>query len=133
MEDRNRNIVFYDGDCLLCSKTIKFLLAKDINHQLLFASLSGETYSKIKSTVSENQKNTVILLESNSFSYKSSAILHIMKILPYPWKLLHMFIIIPKSFRDFIYDIIARNRYKWFGKTKFCYTGNRDQEKYFLS
>jgi predicted DCC family thiol-disulfide oxidoreductase YuxK len=132
MEDRNRNIVFYDGDCLLCSKTITFLLAKDIKHQLLFSLLIGDTYSKIENTVALTQKNTVVLYKDNLFYVKSTAILQIMKVLPYPWKLLYGFILIPKIFRDFIYDIIAKNRYKWFGKTKFCFAGNGDQEKYFL-
>lgn len=132
MEDRNRNIVFYDGDCLLCSKTITFLLSKDIKHQLLFSALTGETYSKIKNTIDLTQKNTVVLFKDNSFYSKSTAILQIMKVLPYPWKLLYGFIIIPKIFRDFIYDIIAINRYRWFGKTEYCFSGNADQGKYFL-
>ena len=132
MEDRNRNIVFYDGDCLLCSKTITFLLAKDIKHQLLYASLNGETFSKIENAASLTQKNTVVLFHDNSFHFKSTAILHIMKMLPYPWRLLYLFIIIPKAFRDFIYDIIARNRYKWFGKNEYCFSGNAEQAKYFL-
>jgi len=120
MVEKTQNIVFYDGDCILCSRTILFLLKKDRKKKLLFAPLGGSTFLSFQKINSKEFKNTLVFLQQDVFLTESSGVLSIFKFLPFPWRLLHIFIIIPPFIRNAVYKIVARNRYTWFGRKENC-------------
>ena len=120
MIEITKNIVFYDSDCLLCSRTILFLLKKDKKKKLLFAPLGGLTSLSYPTMNSYIFKNTLVFLKKDVFLTESSGVLSILQCLPFPWKLLSVFIVIPPVIRNSVYKIVAKNRYKWFGRKENC-------------
>jgi predicted DCC family thiol-disulfide oxidoreductase YuxK len=117
------SIVFYDGYCGLCSRTINFLLAKDKKKNFHFAPLDGKTFDKLLLSGKISQKkDSVILYQDGLALYESDATLAIMSVLPAPWRFLAILRFIPKSIRNLVYRIIAKNRIGWFGKHEKCYT-----------
>ena len=100
-----------------------------------FASLQSGFAEEIlrRNGIDETTLNTLILAESGTKIYKrSSAALRIARRLRFPWHLFYAFIIIPPFIRDFIYDIIARNRYKWFGKRDACRIPTAEERERFV-
>jgi len=98
------------------------VIKRDKNSIFKFASLQSETGKKVIAAhqLEEASINTFILLDNGKLFFKSTAALKVIKKLNGPVKLLYAFIIIPPFIRNFIYDIIARNRYKWFGRKDVC-------------
>jgi predicted DCC family thiol-disulfide oxidoreductase YuxK len=102
-------IVFYDGDCGLCQRSIKFLYKADKKKKLFFAPLNGMTYKQIYGA--EPTPLTTVKLYYNKKTFeKSLAILKLSLILGGFYKILYFFIIVPAFIRDFIYDQIALKR-----------------------
>ncbi len=116
----NDRIVLYDSDCVLCTRTIRFLLKIDRKNKLKFASLSSSTSKLLNLLESAKAPTSVVFYDKGKKYYESTAALQIIRQMPFPWKLLYIFIIIPSSIRDTFYQWVARNRYKWFGKTNSC-------------
>ena len=125
-------LVFYDGDCLLCSNSIQFLLKKDKRKKLHYAPQQGKTFKQFAIDKTIDAESSVILLKDGAVHTKSAAALAIVRELPYPWKLLYAFIVIPEFVRNALYDLIARNRKKWFGETDSCYLGGKAYADQFL-
>ncbi|MCS6818431.1 MAG: DCC1-like thiol-disulfide oxidoreductase family protein, partial [Chitinophagales bacterium] len=98
------------------------ILAHDKKGYFSFAALQSSIASRLLrgSTVLQPEYDSVILIEDGKVFLKSEAALRIARNLSFPWKLLILFRIIPLPLRDKIYDFIARNRYKWFGKDDKC-------------
>ncbi len=116
------SIVFYDGYCGLCSNTVKFLLRKDAKKELFFAPINGKTHQNLVAAGEvKSITDTVVFYHNGNAFYKSEATLSIMKVLPFPWILLSGLRVIPLSIRDWIYEIIAKNRLNWFGKNESCF------------
>lgn len=113
-------IVFYDTDCVLCTKTVRFLLHKDGRSQLKFAPLAGSTSKSLNIQDVFSTEGSVVFYDKGKVYFQSTAALQIISQLPFPWRILFIFIVIPKWMRDPVYQWIARNRYKWFGRTNSC-------------
>lgn len=128
------SIVFYDGYCGLCSNTVKFLLRKDRKKELFFAPINGKTHQNLIATGALKSINdSVIFYHNGNAYYKSEASLSVMKILPFPWKILSCLRILPLSIRDGVYQLIARNRIRWFGKNDSCFLiGGEDADRMLL-
>lgn len=117
-------IIFFDGVCGLCDGFVNFLIHQDRLALLKFAPLQGKTASfKILSRY-QIEMNTIVYCDSNGIYEKSDAIIQIFSgplsknnIL---WKLTLLFKLIPRFFRNIIYDWVSKNRYQWFGKLKAC-------------
>ncbi len=118
----NKSIILFDGVCNLCNASVNFVIKHDKKKQFLFASFQSDAAKEI--LLHFNLKNfdseTVILVEGQKLYDKSTAALKIAKRLDGGFKLFYAFLILPKNFRDWIYDIIAKNRYRWFGKRENC-------------
>lgn len=118
----NKSIIFFDGVCNLCNASVNFVIKHDKKAQFLFASFQSDAAKEI--LLHFNLKNfdseTVILVEGQKLYDKSTAALKIAKRLDGGFKLFYAFLILPKNFRDWIYDLIAKNRYRWFGKRENC-------------
>ncbi|QIL38427.1 DUF393 domain-containing protein [Pedobacter sp. HDW13] len=131
----NKPIIFFDGVCNLCNASVQFVIAHDKNDQFCFTAIQGELAKEVlpKFNVDLTQLNTVLLLEEGKLYTKSSAALRIAKKLNGAWPLLYGFIIIPKFVRDWFYNIVAQNRYKWWGKEESCWVPTPDLKSKFYS
>lgn len=114
-------ILFYDGFCFLCSSTAKWIRRLDKQKQIQFLALqSKEAKSLLADHPIPKETDSIILLSNNSLLLKSDAVFSVLDILGGGWKILTIFKFLPLRWRDFVYDFIARNRYKWFGKKDIC-------------
>jgi predicted DCC family thiol-disulfide oxidoreductase YuxK len=121
-------IIFFDGICNLCNSSVQFVIERDSNKHFRFATLqSNFAHELLKNKNKESgQMDTIILLDGDNIYKKSTAALRIARSLDGGWPILYGFIIIPSFLRDFIYDKIANNRYKWFGKRNSCMVPSDD-------
>ena len=123
MKEEEYKIILFDGVCNLCNNAINFVIKRDKKSVFRFASLQSEIGQKLinERGIDTSKIDSIILIDPGTAWYeKSTAALQIAKQLSGMLPLLSVFLIFPKSFRDWIYDIIARNRYKWFGKKDQC-------------
>ena len=114
-------IIAYDGHCFLCHKTIKVFMKNDAKGVIRFVQLQdkiGEELIKHLAIIKEDE--TVILLQDGSIYTHSDVAIKISKFLSFPYRVMSIFTIFPKAFRDYGYRWIARNRYRWFGKSETC-------------
>lgn len=116
-------VIFFDGVCNLCTASVQFILERDNGKYFQFTALQGN-YAKEhlpQFATNSNQLNSILLLENGKLYKKSSAALRISKKLSGFWPLMYGFIIVPKFIRDWVYGIVAKNRYKWWGKQQSCW------------
>ena len=125
-------IVYFDGVCGICNFFVDFLIRWDKNNRLLFAPLQGETAVKNLGVDPNQEFDTVVFNDKGKLYYKSSAAIRILAVLGGGWKLLWIFLIVPSFIRDFVYDLIANNRYKLFGKKEACRIPSKEERKKFL-
>ena len=114
--------LLYDGHCFLCSRSAKIIRRIDKNKKIGFLPLqSAEAHTILtKQHFSLKSLDTVLVLHRNQLFKKSEAVFEVFRILGGGWKLLLFFRVLPLRFRDKIYDFIARNRYRWFGRKEHC-------------
>ena len=116
----NKSIVLFDGECNFCNSSINFVLKHEKKPELFFASLQSETGKKILNHFDIQNAESVVLIENDKIYLQSTAALKITKYLKGGFPLLYMFMIVPPFIRNAIYNYIAKNRYKWFGKMDTC-------------
>ncbi|MGI9547877.1 MAG: thiol-disulfide oxidoreductase DCC family protein [Flavobacteriaceae bacterium] len=132
---KNKMLIIFDGVCNLCNSSVLFVIKRDKRNVFLFVPLQSETGKQIvqQRGIDTSKTDSIILLEPNVAYYtKSTAALKIGKALGGGWKLLTILEWIPAVIRDFIYEIIAKNRYKWFGKRDKCMVPTTDLKAKFL-
>jgi predicted DCC family thiol-disulfide oxidoreductase YuxK len=117
-----QKIIFFDGVCVLCNRAVDFLLKNDHKKRLKFATLqSVNAVAFIQQLQNQPVKDgTIIFYDEGRFLIKSTAVLKIARYLGLPYSVFALVLIIPRPWRDAIYDIIARNRAKWFGTRGHC-------------
>ena len=126
-------IVLFDGECNFCDKSVKFIMKRDPLGLYKFASLQSGIGKDLCAKCSvPADTDSFVLLEDGICYYKSSAALRVCKNLKGGWKLLYFFIGVPRPIRDFMYEGIARNRYRWFGKKEQCELPSAEERKRFL-
>jgi predicted DCC family thiol-disulfide oxidoreductase YuxK len=131
---KNKSIVLFDGVCNLCNSSVNFIIKHDSNEHYLFASLQSDVAKDIllQFDLKKYNLNTILLFENGFIYDRSTAVLKIMKRLDKGYPILYFFIIIPKKIRDWVYDVIAKNRYKWFGRKDTCMIPKNTIKKRFL-
>ena len=134
MEELNHPVILFDGVCNLCSASVQFIIKHDKKSIFRFASLQSKFGKRIieKHDLATKNIDSVILLENNIVQLKSTAALQIAKQLGGIYSALYVFIIIPRFMRDSIYDFVARNRYRWFGKQESCMIPKPELKKLFI-
>lgn len=116
------SVILFDGLCNLCSSSVQFIIKRDSSAHFRFASLQssfGQHYLEVFK-LPAGQLHSIILIQNGIVFQKSSAALEILKRLDGPWPVLYVFKIVPSIIRDWLYSIIAKNRYAWFGKKDAC-------------
>lgn len=128
------DIVMFDGVCNLCNDAVDFIIVRDKNDTFKFGALQEEMSKEILKdfNVKEDYLDSIILVRGDQVFYKSKAALEIARNLSGLWPLFYGLIIIPAFIRDPIYDWIARNRYKWFGKRETCRFPSEEERAKFL-
>ena len=115
------SVIIFDVDCLLCNRFVQIVSVIDKKDSIYFTRLSGKTANYILS----NNKNlvdvdSIIFYLNGNIYIKSDAVICISKSLGFPYNMMSIFKIFPRSMRDIFYDFVARNRYKFFGKANKC-------------
>ncbi len=130
----NYEIILFDGICNFCNSSINFVIDHDPEKHFKFAPLQSEIGQEILTQFHKNTKDfdSVILLKNNQLYEKSEAALEITKHLSGFWKYLSVFKILPTFFLNFFYDIIAKNRYRIFGKADSCRMPTPELKERFL-
>jgi predicted DCC family thiol-disulfide oxidoreductase YuxK len=126
-------VILFDGVCNFCDASVQFILQRDPKETFHFASIQSEAGQELlrKHNVPANM-DSMILIENDKVYYKSSAALRISRHLQGAWKLLYVFMVVPSPFRNLVYDVIAKNRYKWFGQKESCMLPPPNVRKRFL-
>lgn len=121
-------LVIFDGVCNLCNGTVQFIIKRDRKKKFSFTtyqSIIGQDILKHYGFPATDQ-STVVYVKKGIPYFKSKAVLEILRDLGCGWNLLYILIIIPPFIRDFVYDIIAKNRYWIFGKRESCMVPNSE-------
>ena len=128
------DIVLFDGVCSLCNSAVDLIVRNDKGGHFKVGALQDERTKEILKyyDIDETYLDSIILIRGDKVFYKSRAALEITKNLKGAWPLLYGFIIIPWFIRDPVYDWIARNRYRWFGKKETCRLPTPEERAKFL-
>ncbi|MDR0269861.1 MAG: thiol-disulfide oxidoreductase DCC family protein [Paenibacillus sp.] len=127
-------IVLVDGVCHLCQGLTRFIIERDPQAKFRFASLQSGSGGELLRAggLPVDGLDTVVLIEDGHYYTRSAAVLRIFRQLKMPWPLLYVFVFIPPVIRDWLYRLVARNRYRWFGKNEQCLIPTPEQRKRFL-
>lgn len=135
MIPKGKKIVLFDGVCNLCNSAITLIIKNDKNDIFRFAPLQSTTGKQLAAAhmIDLDTIDSILLIDPNiAYYHKSTAALKIAKHLSGGYPLLAIFLILPKALRDVVYDFIARNRYRWFGKKESCMIPTPELKALFL-
>ncbi|WP_293300778.1 thiol-disulfide oxidoreductase DCC family protein [Allomuricauda sp.] len=121
--EEGKKVILFDGVCNLCNSSVQFVIKRDRKDMFRYTALQSEVGQQMikERGIDTSQVDSIILIEPGVAYYtKSDAALKIGQSFGGGYVLLAIFTWIPKSIRDAIYDFVARNRYKWFGKQESC-------------
>ncbi|MFA9555969.1 thiol-disulfide oxidoreductase DCC family protein [Evansella sp. AB-rgal1] len=126
-------VILFDGVCNFCVGSVQFIIKRDPNAHFQFASLQSDVGQKLLKDhgISLDMDSFILMEEGRAYS-KSSAALRVCKNLKWNWRVLYCLLIVPRPIRDSVYSVIAKNRYKWFGKRDSCMLPTADVRKRFL-
>ncbi|TAL41292.1 MAG: thiol-disulfide oxidoreductase DCC family protein [Chitinophagaceae bacterium] len=129
----DKPVILFDGVCNLCSGSVQFILKRDKEKRFLFASLQsayGQNLLKQFNLPADNFNSFILYQDGNIFS-KSTGALKMFQQLK-GWRWVKIFWVVPKFIRDAVYNVIANNRYKWFGKKEECWLPTLELKARFL-
>ena len=131
---KDKKIILFDGVCNLCDTSVQFVFKHDKKDIFRFVPLQSELGQKIVNHIGASTIDSTILYESGKAYYlKSDVAFKILKEIGGFYKVLLFFSILPKSIRDHIYDYVAKNRYKWFGRKESCLIPTPELQSKFLT
>jgi predicted DCC family thiol-disulfide oxidoreductase YuxK len=124
--------IFFDGVCGLCNRFVDRLLLIDTHERFLFAPLQGPTAKEKLPGGLADALSSVVYLREGEVLTRSNAALRILIDLG-GWRTLHrLWFVFPRMLRDAVYDWVARNRYRWFGKREACRMPAQEEQERFL-
>jgi predicted DCC family thiol-disulfide oxidoreductase YuxK len=133
---KHKKIILFDGVCNLCNSSINYVIDKDQKDEFRFLALQsnlGKELQNYLGITSKTLDSIILYIPNEAYYIKSTAALKIISRFSGLWKIVLIFNIVPAKIRDFIYDIVARNRYKWYGKQQQCRIPTPELESKFLS
>ena len=145
--EHRQPILFFDGVCGLCNRFVDFMLRTDSQHRFRFAPLQGETARRLLGMDGEAgddragdhqagretvEPRSFIFLDTDRRFEQSNAVLHAMVRLGGAWRLNAVLYVFPRPLRDFVYRVVARNRYRWFGRREACRMPTPEEQDRFL-
>tara|TARA_R110001583_G_scaffold14664_6_gene61058 strand:- start:35167 stop:35571 length:405 start_codon:yes stop_codon:yes gene_type:complete len=133
--ENNKKIILFDGVCNLCNTTVQFVIKKDKDDLFRFTALQSEAGKRLLTERNIDTENidSIIFIEPNVAYYtKSTAALEIGKNLKGLRTLSSILLWLPESFRNIVYDFVAKNRYKWYGKKESCMIPTQELKNKFI-
>ncbi len=120
--EQKHKIILFDGVCNLCNTSVTFIIKRDKKDIFRFAALQSDPGAEFikKHGIDTSKTDSIILIDGDTHYERSTAALKIAKHLSGGYPLLYAFMIIPNFIRNRVYDYIAKNRYKWYGKKESC-------------
>lgn len=131
----HKKLILFDGVCNLCDASVQYIIKHDKKDIFRYTALQSEVGQEIikKFNIDTAQTDSILLYsESQGISYKSTAALKIALQLGFPRNLMCIFLIVPAFIRNWVYDYIAKNRYKWYGKKDECMIPTPELKSKFL-
>ena len=127
-------ILLFDGVCNLCNFFVNFIINHDHKRTIKFSSLQSDVGREAltKNHLNPDYLESLVLLKNDKTYIKSRAALEVLRSLGIPWRFFYIFIIFPRPFTDWVYNWVAKNRYRWFGKREVCRMPTPDLESRFL-
>jgi predicted DCC family thiol-disulfide oxidoreductase YuxK len=116
-----RAVILFDGVCNLCNGAVRFVIERDPAGRFQFAALQSAAAARLVGSRSRDRlPDSIVLVEDGRLWTRSTAALRIARRLRFPWPAAYAMIVVPRPLRDWIYNLVARNRYTWFGRRDAC-------------
>jgi predicted DCC family thiol-disulfide oxidoreductase YuxK len=128
-------VLLFDGVCNLCNAGVAFIVRRDPRGRFRFAPLQSEVARRLLQAAgvdADDVPDSMIVVEEGRVYDRSAAALRIARALRWPWPALSALWLVPRPVRDWLYRLIARNRYRWFGRRDQCMTPTPELEARFL-
>lgn len=127
-------VLLFDGVCNLCSGAVRFIIPRDPRRKFRFASLQSAAGERLLTEhgIDRRVLDSIILIEDGRWHAESDAVLRIARLLGGPWRLAGVFRLIPRPLRNRLYRLVARNRYRWFGRKEVCWLPTPELRARFL-
>lgn len=134
MANNKSKVILFDGVCNLCNGAVLFIIKRDPKAKFKFAALQSDIGMSLTAehNIDTTKTDSIVLVEAGKVYIKSTAALRVARHLKGGYPLLYGFIIFPAFFRNWVYDWIAKNRYKWFGKKESCMIPTPELKSRFL-
>ncbi len=120
---RDGPVLLYDGLCNLCSGFVRFVMARDRNGRISYAPLQAPAIRQflLEHGLDATRLDTMACVEGDRVYTKSTAVIKSLQALPGGWRMVGLLLAIPAFIRDWVYDVVGRNRYRWFGQRGACF------------
>ncbi len=127
-------IILFDGVCNFCNSSVNLFMSRDKKDIFRFAALQSDAGIELqeKFKIDPDNIESFILIVGDKYYNKTTAALKVAGLIGFPYNLLYPFILIPPFIRNIVYDIIAKYRYKWFGRKEFCRVPTTEERAKFL-
>ncbi len=127
-------IIFFDGVCNLCNAAVQWVVAHDRRNAFSFASLQSRAAESVLHDAQAHQMlpDSIVLVDARGVHTKSDAAIRIARRIGFPWSLAAAFVLVPRPLRDGLYALVARNRYRWFGRRESCMVPTPEQRSRWL-
>lgn len=132
MVEQARPVLLFDGVCNLCHASVRFVLKHDKAGVFNFASQQSAYGQEVLKRHGLPEGASVYLLDEQGVYAKSDAVLRVLYLLGYPWRVFNVYSALPKALRDGAYDFVGKRRYAWFGRMDACPTPNPAYKDRFL-
>ncbi|OIQ23799.1 thiol-disulfide oxidoreductase DCC family protein [Lacinutrix sp. MedPE-SW] len=133
---KHKKLILFDGVCNLCNSSVQYVIKNDKKSKFMFAALQSDVGKQIINHFKINPLHTDSILlyspKKNTIKVKSTAALYIAKDLGFPTNVMAIFLIVPVFIRHWVYDYVAKNRYKWFGKKESCWLPTPELKSKFI-
>ena len=126
-------MLLFDGVCTLCNGFVQFVIERDPAGRFQFAPLQSDAAARLLGVAPPPLPDSLVLLEDGRLFTRSTAALRVARGLRFPWPLAYVFVAVPRPVRDCVYDAVARNRYRWFGRRDVCMVPTPELRSRFLN
>ncbi|MCA1054432.1 thiol-disulfide oxidoreductase DCC family protein [Rossellomorea aquimaris] len=127
------SIILFDGVCNLCSHAVQFIIERDPKGNFRFASLQSNAGERLRREHGiQASTDSIVLIKDGRAYVESTAALRVASGLKWPWKAFTVMLVIPRPIRDRLYQWVAKNRYKWFGKKDSCMMPSKETKDRFI-
>ena len=133
MNEGSDSILFFDSDCILCQRSVRFFFEADKKARLRFAGLDSQTAKSLAIPIERvgGVPQSLVFYRKGKIFQKSTAVFEALRVLGFPWSLAVAFKSIPRVIRDTVYDWVSRHRFDWFGRSNEClWLSNADRARF---